>query len=133
MSDDNEWLNTINRCFACLVYLPSLERGSRLLVSNSLDSIAALKENKAFSLQFLRFRERTLVTNNWNRLLLPKICCIAHELSSPLLYLLQEAKKEKNKKKQRRRGEKKQPAGDVKQGRQKTVCGWEKYNKIHHA
>lgn len=75
---------------------------SRFLVPNSLDSWVVLTENKAFSLQFLRFRESILVRKKWNRLLLPKICCIDYELSSCLLYFLQEAKKEMNRKKQRR-------------------------------
>lgn len=108
LSDDNERPNTINRCVARLVYLPSLGRSSRLLVSNSLGSTAALKESKDFSLWFLRFGERILVTNKWNKLHRPKICYIVHEL--PLLYLLQEAKKEKNK--------------NNKEKKKRKICRW---------
>lgn len=74
------------------MYLASLRKGSGLQVSPSF----CPQREKSFSLQFLRFKGRILVTNNQNRLLLPKTCSI-HALSSLLLHLLQEAKIRKTK------------------------------------
>lgn len=74
------------------MYLASLRKGSGLQVSPSF----CPQREKSFSLQFLRFKGRILVTNNQNTLLLPKTCSI-HALSSLLLHLLQEAKIRKTK------------------------------------